>query len=106
MHTSISGVADHMAESDEHALQILRQIVLHLGKSTDSPIKVKALEQPHYDPNEIIGIVPKDPKKAFDIRGAYRSLRSTVPSYLSLSLTMAPHLWLDLHISKAYLLVS
>ena len=68
VHTSISGVADHLAEDDEHALQILRQIIKYFGKSGTSPVKLAAPEEPHYDPEEIMGVVPKDPRKAYDIR--------------------------------------
>ncbi|SME97255.1 carboxyl transferase domain-containing protein [Pseudobacteriovorax antillogorgiicola] len=68
VHTSISGVADHMAENDEHALQIVRQIVAHFGKAKASHVAIKNPERPHYHPDEILGVVPKDPKKAYDIR--------------------------------------
>ena len=68
VHTSISGVADHLAESDDHALLIVREIVKNLGKSPESPIKLSEAKQPRYQEDEILGILPKDPKKAFDIR--------------------------------------
>jgi acetyl-CoA carboxylase carboxyltransferase component len=68
VHTSISGVADHMAENDDHALQILRQIVKYLGKSAQCPVKLETPEEPHYDPEELMGVVPMDARKAFDIR--------------------------------------
>ncbi|WP_141732069.1 carboxyl transferase domain-containing protein [Oligoflexus tunisiensis] len=68
VHTSISGVADHMAENDDHALQIVRQIVKYLGKTAECPVKIEAPEEPHYDPEEIMGVVPMDARKAYDIR--------------------------------------
>jgi acetyl-CoA carboxylase carboxyltransferase component len=68
VHTSISGVADHLAEDDEHALQIVRQIVKYLGKSAQSPVKLEAPEEPHYDPEELLGVMPMDARKAYDIR--------------------------------------
>jgi 3-methylcrotonyl-CoA carboxylase beta subunit/propionyl-CoA carboxylase len=68
VHTSISGVADHMAENDDHALQIVRQIVKYLGKSDQCPVKLETPEEPHYDPEEILGVVPMDARKAYDIR--------------------------------------
>ena len=68
VHTSISGVADHMAEDDEHALKIIRQIVSHLGQPKQSQITLKKAQEPYYNPDEIMGVVPKDPKKAYDIR--------------------------------------
>jgi acetyl-CoA carboxylase carboxyltransferase component len=68
VHTSISGVADHLAENDDHALQIVRQIVKYLGKSDQCPVKLEAPEEPHYDPEELLGVVPMDARKAYDIR--------------------------------------
>lgn len=68
VHTSISGVADHMAENDDHALQIVRQIVKYLGKSDQCPVKLETPEEPHYDPEELLGVVPMDARKAYDIR--------------------------------------
>ncbi|HYX35566.1 MAG TPA: carboxyl transferase domain-containing protein [Oligoflexus sp.] len=68
VHTSVSGVADHMAENDDHALQIVRQIVKYLGKTASSPVKLETPEEPHYDPEEMLGVVPMDARKAYDIR--------------------------------------
>ncbi len=68
VHTSISGVADHMAENDEHALQIVREIVRHLGKSKEAPAKLQPIEEPLYPTEDLLGIVPADPRKAYDIR--------------------------------------
>jgi acetyl-CoA carboxylase carboxyltransferase component len=68
VHTSISGVADHLAENDDHALQIVRQIVKYLGKSAQCPVKLETPEEPHYDPEELLGVVPMDARKAYDIR--------------------------------------
>ena len=47
VHTSISGVADHLAESDEHALLIVREIVKNLGKSPESPVKLSEAKAPY-----------------------------------------------------------
>lgn len=68
VHTSISGVADHMAEDDAHALEIVRQIVNYMGANKQSPVKLKEPRPPLYDPDELLGIIPNDPRKAFDIR--------------------------------------
>jgi 3-methylcrotonyl-CoA carboxylase beta subunit/propionyl-CoA carboxylase len=68
VHTSISGVADHLAESDDHALQIVRQIVKYLGKSASCPVKIETPEEPHYDPEDMLGVIPVDTRKAYDIR--------------------------------------
>ncbi len=68
VHTATSGVADHMAENDEHALQIVRQIVRYLGKAPSSPVKLAAPEEPLYDSEELLGLVPKEARKAYDSR--------------------------------------
>ena len=68
VHTSVSGVADHIAENDDHALQIVRNIVATLP-ATPPRIwdRMEALD-PAYDPEEIAGILPADPQTAYDVR--------------------------------------
>lgn len=68
VHTATSGVADHIAENDGHALQIVRNIVATLP-ATPSRIwnKIEALE-PANDPAEISGVIPTDQHTAFDVR--------------------------------------
>lgn len=68
VHTSISGVADHIADNDVHALSIVRDIILNLGRRPSAPLNLKDPRPPAYDPSEILGVVPADPKKFFDIR--------------------------------------
>jgi acetyl-CoA carboxylase carboxyltransferase component len=68
VHTEISGVADHFAEDDEHALETLRDIVGHLGKRAQGDVRLQAPEPPAYDPEEILGIWPKDPRRQIDVR--------------------------------------
>lgn len=68
VHTATSGVADHMAENDEHALQIVRQIVRYLGPSPAATVKLAKPEDPMYDPAELLGIIPKEARKAYDSR--------------------------------------
>ena len=68
VHTRISGVADHVAENDAHALAIVREIVARTGKVPVPHVKLRSPEAPAYDPEELLGIVPADPRKAFDIR--------------------------------------
>src|ERR1700733_8738173 len=57
VHTRISGVADHFAENDAHALVILRQIVANLNRPVlaGAP-RLQAVEEPRYDPAELYGI--------------------------------------------------
>jgi acetyl-CoA carboxylase carboxyltransferase component len=68
VHCRISGVADHYALSDEHALEITRNIIecLEAPKKTDIG-RVEPLE-PEYDPHELYGVMPRDIRKPFDIR--------------------------------------
>ena len=66
LHTRLSGVADHLAEDDAHALGIARRIVGHLGPGLTVP-ELNG-EEPHYDPDEILGIVPADTRIPYDVR--------------------------------------
>jgi acetyl-CoA carboxylase carboxyltransferase component len=68
VHTKISGVADHLAENDDHALQIARNIVENFDERTKFHIKRDKIEEPYYDMNELYGIIPKNIRTPFDIR--------------------------------------
>ena len=68
VHTSISGVADHLAENDGHALAIARDILAHLNRSKQLPVAVQAPVDPLYPAEELYGVIPKDTRKGFDIR--------------------------------------
>jgi acetyl-CoA carboxylase carboxyltransferase component len=68
VHTRLSGVADYLAEDDEHALSICREIMSTLtGVKTLSPDTI-APEDPKYDPAELYGIVNADIRKPYDVR--------------------------------------
>ncbi|WDS36925.1 carboxyl transferase domain-containing protein [Pseudoxanthomonas sp.] len=67
VHTRISGVADHLAENDRHALSILRSLVGNLGARPDSA-PPQSSEDPRYDPDELYGVIPADTRKPFDVR--------------------------------------
>ena len=56
MHSRLSGVTDHMAEDDAHALQITRNIVAHLGQAPRLRWTRTAVEAPQYDPQELLGL--------------------------------------------------
>ena len=68
VHTSISGVADHFAENDQHALAIARDIVANLNRRKQLPVAVREASEPKYAPEEIYGVVPQDTRRPFDIR--------------------------------------
>jgi len=68
VHCRISGVTDHYALNDEHALQIARNIVENLDAPKRFELDVSEPEDPAYDPEELYGIVPSDLRKAFDMR--------------------------------------
>ncbi|MGH8231644.1 MAG: carboxyl transferase domain-containing protein, partial [Steroidobacteraceae bacterium] len=71
VHTRISGVADHFADSDSHALAILRRIVAQLtrqGPAAGSASAPISTEEPRYDPQELYGVIPVDTRKPYDVR--------------------------------------
>jgi acetyl-CoA carboxylase carboxyltransferase component len=68
VHTRISGVADHLAQDDTHALQIARDIVSNLNRPAPQPIDRIDPLPPYYPPEELYGILSKDPRRPFDVR--------------------------------------
>src|SRR5699024_5673256 len=67
LHTEVSGVADHLAEDDEHALSIVRDIVATLPRP--DPVRAPAeVREPVADPASIGSVVPVDPATAYDVR--------------------------------------
>lgn len=68
VHTSISGVADHYAANDHHALRICRNIFSTLKVPQRQLLDITASEEPYYDPEELYGIIPVDLRKAVDAR--------------------------------------
>jgi 3-methylcrotonyl-CoA carboxylase beta subunit len=68
VHTRRSGVADHFAENDEHALAIVRSIIENLNREKSVPWNVEEPEEPLYDPGELYGIVPSDYRQGYDVR--------------------------------------
>src|SRR5213078_3518187 len=68
VHTRRSGVADHYATSDEHALALARQIVSDLPTTRDCPWEVAPAEPPAEDPAELYGLVPEDFRHQVDPR--------------------------------------
>jgi acetyl-CoA carboxylase carboxyltransferase component len=68
VHTRRSGVADHFATSDEHALAIAREIVRHLDPPRGSPWELAPAEPPALDPADLYGLVPEDFRHELDAR--------------------------------------
>jgi 3-methylcrotonyl-CoA carboxylase beta subunit/propionyl-CoA carboxylase len=68
VHTRLSGVADYLAEDDDHALQIARTIVSTLNARKTLPADVEAAEEPACDPAELYGVVSADVRKPYDVR--------------------------------------
>jgi Acetyl-CoA carboxylase, carboxyltransferase component (subunits alpha and beta) len=68
MHTSVSGVADHLAENDSHAMQICRNIFKTLENSHRQKLDVLPAEAPLFDPEELYGLAPIDFHKLVDPR--------------------------------------
>src|SRR6202022_2904992 len=68
VHSRISGVTDHYALNDEHALAICRSIVTNLNRRKYIPWDIAPPVPPRYDPNDLLGIIPTDNRKSYDVR--------------------------------------
>ncbi len=68
VHTRVSGVADHFAENDAHALGIARRVVASLNAEKKPIVAAQAPVPPRYDPSELGGIVPVDRRRPYDVR--------------------------------------
>ncbi|MBD3663583.1 methylcrotonoyl-CoA carboxylase [Sulfitobacter sp. TSTF-M16] len=68
VHTRLSGVADYLAEDDAHALALARRAVGQLNRAKPHTVEWASIEEPAYDPDEILGVVPHDLRTPYDIR--------------------------------------
>ena len=68
VHTRLSGVADHLAENDAHALAIARDVVKNLNLAGSKPPSPSPALAPGFDANELYGVIPADTRKAYDVR--------------------------------------
>ncbi|MEO8033654.1 MAG: carboxyl transferase domain-containing protein [Acidobacteriota bacterium] len=68
VHTRISGVADHFAEDDGHAITIVRNIVENLRFDKKEPETRIAPEEPLFDAKELYGVIPRESRKPYDVR--------------------------------------
>jgi 3-methylcrotonyl-CoA carboxylase beta subunit len=68
VHSRISGVTDHYALDDHHALGIARRIVGNLNRAKTIPVEVEAPREPLYSAEEIYGIIPTDTRRPYEVR--------------------------------------
>ncbi len=68
VHCETSGVTDHFAEDDEHAIEIARSIVENLNHQKHNPFNLRAAESPQYKTEEIYGVIPADSRRPFEVR--------------------------------------
>jgi 3-methylcrotonyl-CoA carboxylase beta subunit len=68
LHSRTSGVTDHLADDDAHALQIVRSIVSTLGPRSPRPWTIAPVEAPRVDPAQLYGAVPTDSRTGYDVR--------------------------------------
>jgi acetyl-CoA carboxylase carboxyltransferase component len=68
VHTRLSGVADHLADNDTHALALARQVVGSLNWVKTHPLRCQAPKPPRHAPQELHGVIPTDTRKPFDVR--------------------------------------
>ncbi len=68
VHTRLSGVVDHLASNDMHALKLARDTVARLNRRKHPSVVLRDVVPPKYDPQEINGIIPADTRKPYDVR--------------------------------------
>jgi len=68
VHTRLSGVADHLAQNDMHALALARQVVAHLNHVKTPAGDLRPPRAPRYAAEELYGVIPTDTRKPFDVR--------------------------------------
>ena len=68
VHTRLSGVADHLAQNDAHALALARQAVGSLNRKKNIEVQLREPVAPLYDSQEIYGVIPADSRKPYDVR--------------------------------------
>src|SRR5690606_874496 len=68
VHTRLSGVADHLAQNDAHALAIARRIVANLNRRKTPELDIAEPVEPRYPASELYGVIPTDTRKPWDVR--------------------------------------
>jgi len=67
VHCTRSGVTDHMADNDAHALLMAREIVMHLNRNKTSQLKMQKPVAPRYPSDELYGVIPLDTRYSYDV---------------------------------------
>jgi 3-methylcrotonyl-CoA carboxylase beta subunit len=99
VHCEVSGVTDHFAEDDAHALEITRSIVAHLNHRRKVHLKMLPVAEPLYEAQEIYGVISKDPRIPFDVREVIARivdgsrLHEFKPLYGKTLVTGFAHIW-------------
>ncbi len=68
LHSRVSGVTDHLADNDAHALQILRNIVATFPAPPPLPWQTQPAEEPAHDPADLYGVIPADTRTPYEVR--------------------------------------
>ena len=68
VHTRLSGVADYLAEDDSHALALARRALGNLNRAKPATVQWQPAEDPAYDPDDILGLVPADLRTPYDVK--------------------------------------
>jgi 3-methylcrotonyl-CoA carboxylase beta subunit len=68
VHCRTSGVSDHYAQNDHHALELARSAVKNLNRVKPCQMDIQEVSAPAYDTEEIYGVIPKDPRQPYDVR--------------------------------------
>ena len=90
VHTRQSGVADHYAVNDAHALSIARTIVGNLNRVKRVSTVLREPREPLYPVEELRGVIPADTRKPYDVRESHRALRRRAANWTNSSRTTAP----------------
>ena len=67
VHTRLSGVSDHLADDDAHALDVTRSIIANLPRPEKFPLDRETPEAPAYDPAELYGVIPRDTRVPYRV---------------------------------------
>ena len=99
LHARKSGVVDHLAENDEHALTIVRDIVATLQPGDGAGIELREPRPPLFDPAELYGIIPEDVRAPYDVHEVIARIvdgsefHEFKPQYGSTLVTGFAHIW-------------